>query len=117
MEFRASTFRYPATLGRSWDTANTILAVTPMVTPRINFRITRDMGLELFSEFVLGIPKIDIKATDLISYRLGLLFSWNFLPKSWLYIALNDYRDRDDFGGVQLQNRTGAIKVKYLFYF
>ena len=88
-----------------------------MATPRITFTITRDMNLEFFSEFVFATPAANLKATDLISNRLGLLFSWNFLPKSWFYIAVNDYRDQDEFSRLQLQNRIAAIKVKYLFYF
>lgn len=56
----------------------------------------------------------------------GLLFSYNFRPKSWIYLAINEVRDRrDEFDtiGNLLPNRLHVIdrasvfKIKYLFYF
>jgi hypothetical protein len=41
----------------------------------------------------------------------------NFSPKSWIYIALNDYRAQDEHGRLQPQYSIGAIKAKYLLYF
>jgi hypothetical protein len=56
---------------------------------------------------------------------LGLLFSYNFLPKSWIYFAVNELRDRSPEydGGVALPNRlhvadrAAVLKLKYLYYF
>ncbi|MEX2189634.1 MAG: DUF5916 domain-containing protein [Bacteroidota bacterium] len=57
---------------------------------------------------------------------LGFLFSYNFLPKSWIYFAVNELRDRSlelDGLGVQLPNRlhvtdrAAVLKLKYLYYF
>ena len=57
---------------------------------------------------------------------LGLLFSYNFLPKSWIYFAVNELRDRSteyDGLGVALPNRihvadrAAVLKLKYLYYF
>ena len=57
---------------------------------------------------------------------LGLLFSYNFLPKSWIYFAVNELRDRSmeyDLLGSQLPNRlhvadrAAVLKLKYLYYF
>jgi Domain of unknown function (DUF5916)/Carbohydrate family 9 binding domain-like len=56
----------------------------------------------------------------------GLLFSYNFSPKSWIYFAVNEIRDRSDEygpGGTLLPNtlhlaeRAAVLKLKYLFYF
>lgn len=56
----------------------------------------------------------------------GLLFSYNFLPKSWIYLAINEVRDRSDeydAAGTLLPHRmhvvdrAGVLKVKYLYYF
>jgi len=56
----------------------------------------------------------------------GLLFSWNFLPKSWVYFALNDVRDRSDqfdpMGNLlpnrlHVVNKAAVMKIKYLYYF
>ncbi|KPL15995.1 hypothetical protein AMJ74_00145 [candidate division WOR_3 bacterium SM1_77] len=62
--------------------------------------------------------RFSIDETELYSMRPGLLFSWNFRPKSWIFIiALNDYRAQDDQGLMQPQYSIGAIKAKYLLYF
>jgi len=100
-----------------WDTTNTICAVTPMITPRIDFTVTPTMTLGIFNECVMTIPETDFSESELCTNRLGFLFSWNFRPKSWFYIALNDCRGQDEFGNLQLQNQIGAVKVKYLLYF
>jgi hypothetical protein len=56
----------------------------------------------------------------------GLLFSYNFRPKSWIYLAVNEVRNRSDeydtFGNLlpnrmHLADRACVLKLKYLFYF
>lgn len=56
----------------------------------------------------------------------GLLFSYNFSPKSWIYFAVNELHERrpeyDIEGNVfsdrlRLTDRVGVTKVKYLYYF
>jgi hypothetical protein len=56
----------------------------------------------------------------------GLLFSYNFLPKSWVYLAINEAQDRSaefDLLGAPLPQRmhttarAAVLKVKYLHYF
>jgi len=99
-----------------WDTTNTIIAIWPMLTPRIYFTITPTMNLSIFNEFVFTAPGTDFGKTDYLTNRFGFLFSYNFKPKSWLYIALNDYRANQG-DGLRLKNQVGAIKAKYLVYF
>ena len=57
---------------------------------------------------------------------VGFLFSWNFLPKSWVYFAINEYRDRSNEYNINgnllpnrlhVTNRAAVLKVKYLYYF
>ncbi len=100
-----------------WDTLGSLIAITPGLTPRIRFNLTKDIELNIFNEFVMEMPGTDFSKTELLSNRLGLLFSWRFAPKSLLYIALNDSREQDDYGNLQLENRIGVIKAKYLIYF
>jgi hypothetical protein len=100
-----------------WDSLNTLVEITSRIMPKIDYRVNADMTVSVFNEFVMSVPETDFGAADLLSNRLGLLFSWNFLPKSWLYIALNDFRERDEQGHLVLQNSIGAIKAKYLIYF
>lgn len=56
----------------------------------------------------------------------GLLFSYNFSPKSWIYLAINELHSREmeyDIEGnlvsdrLRLTDRVGVTKVKYLYYF
>jgi hypothetical protein len=57
---------------------------------------------------------------------LGFLFSYNFLPKSWIYLAVNEVRDRSPEYGttgaplperMHVVDRAGVFKIKYLYYF
>jgi len=56
----------------------------------------------------------------------GLLFAYQFSPKSWIYFALNDIYDRspqvDGIGNpiynqLHLRDRAAVTKIKYLYYF
>lgn len=56
----------------------------------------------------------------------GLLFQYSFLPKSWIYLAINELQNRErgvDALGNPLPSRmnttarAGVLKVKYLYYF
>jgi hypothetical protein len=99
------------------DTHNTIIAIWPMLRPRMDIRFNADMSLTIFNEIVTQTPGTNFGELDLLSNRFGLLFSWNFKPKSWLYIALNDHQMHGEDGRLQPLYRIGAIKAKYLIYF
>jgi hypothetical protein len=56
---------------------------------------------------------------------VGFLFSYNFLPKSWIYLALNEVQERKDLldgsgfavsRQMEVTGRAGVAKVKYLYY-
>jgi hypothetical protein len=100
-----------------WDAMNLIRNATSLITPRIDYIINKSISLGIFSEFVTASEQAKIKKTNLIENRIGFLFSWNFSPKSWLYIAFNDYREQNDQGSLVNISRIGAIKAKYLIYF
>jgi hypothetical protein len=100
-----------------WDTLNNVTSITPQLRPNITFFINGDTRIEVFSEMVFNAPGGDLGNSELCSNRFGFLFSWRFLPKSWLYIALNDYRAQDEYGSLERQYQIGAIKAKYLLYF
>ncbi len=99
-----------------WDTSGTVLGITPMLTPRVSYMFVPAMKFSLFNELVFSIPGTAFCEATFMTNRLGFLFSWNFRPKSWLYIAINDHR-ADESGDRSLQNQIGAIKIKYLLYF
>ena len=99
-----------------WDTTNTVVAMTPRIRPRLDIRFSADKSLAIFNDILLETPGAEIGETEFINNRFGFLFSWNFLPKSWLYIALNDFRERE-YERLQPQYTIAAIKAKYLIYF
>ena len=99
-----------------WDPFGELHAITPIWTPRIEYQINADMDISLYSEFVFLTEGGDLGTAEVYSNRIGFLFSWNFMPKSWLYVAFNDLR-RDEGEGLALVERIGAVKVKYLIYF
>jgi len=47
---------------------------------------------------------------------IGFLFSYNFRPKSWVYLAINETRGLID-GIMQTTDRAAVLKVKYLYFF
>lgn len=100
-----------------WDSAGSLASVMPRIRPNIYFRFNADITLALSTELVYNLPQGEIGERELWTWRKGLLFSWNFRPKSWIYVALNDFQSRDATGALQPQYQVGAVKVKYLFYF
>ncbi|UCG43316.1 MAG: carbohydrate binding family 9 domain-containing protein [candidate division WOR-3 bacterium] len=93
-----------------------VIGVTSVARPKVDFRIDAKMSFNVYSEMVLVTPETRFGETDLVANRIGFLFSWNFLPKSWLYVALNDY-SVDTGEGCQLADRVAAVKLRYLVYF
>ena len=91
--------------------ARPFLSLTPV--NNLNFRIYVD--------------NVFVRSTDRMERMIGgFLFSWNFLPKSWIYLALNEFRDRSDEYDVNnnllpnrmhTTDRAGVFKLKYLYYF
>ncbi len=100
-----------------WDPDNDLVAVTSVLTPRIDVRFNADMMLTVFNQMVFVTPGTEYGMTNLASNRLGALFAWNFKPKSWIYVALNDYNIEDETGQMELYDRVAAVKAKYLLYF
>jgi hypothetical protein len=100
-----------------WDTTGTVISMYHRVRPNMLFRFNADARVSLFSELVMLTPGTEYGKTELYSNRIGALFSWNFRPKSWIYLALNDYHAQDELGNIAHQYQIGAVKMKYLFYF
>lgn len=87
------------------------ISLTPL--NNMNFRLYVDNTLTKTSGKVLDV-------------KIGFLFSYNFSPKSWIYLALNDVYDRSTEydeskkilpNRLHLVDRAGVVKVKYLYYF
>jgi len=89
---------------------------TWVLRPRIQYALTKDLIVRLYTEHVLSIPKALVSKREWSSHRIGFLLSYNFRPKSWIYIALNDLENFEDGNYIQME-RIFVFKVRYLFYF
>lgn len=73
------------------------------------------------------VDNVYVRSTRQIEqFLVGFFFAYNFLPKSWIYFAFNDFQDRseeyDDFGKLlpsmlHTTSRAAVFKIKYLYYF
>ena len=105
--------------GNNWWEANPdgrIIAVTSRLSPKIDYRINSRISFNVYDEVVLSTPELRFGETKPATNRVGFLFSWNFLPKSWLFVAFNELR-LDQGEGLKLLSRVGAVKLRYLVYF
>ncbi|MDT8323422.1 MAG: hydrolase, partial [Bacteroidota bacterium] len=77
--------------------------------------------------FRLYVDNVFVRSSDRMERIIaGFLVSWNFLPKSWVYFAINDVRDRsEEFDGsgrllpsrMHILDQAAVLKIKYLYYF
>jgi hypothetical protein len=94
--------------------------ITYNARPYISFTPVNDMNIRVY------VDNVFVRSTDRMEQIIGgFLFSYNFLPKSWIYLALNEFRNRsDEFDGMgntlpnrmHVAERAGVIKLKYLYY-
>jgi hypothetical protein len=89
-----------------WDTVGKIAAIGWILHPTIGYALTKDLQLRLYSEL-----DFDSKI-----HYLNLLLSWNFKPKSWLYLAFNESHNAA-IPGFPLNERIAVVKLRYLFFF
>ncbi|MCB0729707.1 MAG: carbohydrate binding family 9 domain-containing protein [Ignavibacteriae bacterium] len=114
-------------LGTSYDMFiegnpdNDIEDITYNARPYFSLTPINDLSIKMYADNVF------VKSSDkLEQVILGFLFAYNFSPKSWIYFAINEVRDRsdryDDNNNLQprtmhVKNRAGVFKLKYLYYF
>lgn len=65
------------------------------------------------------VDNVFVRSTDRIErIFIGALFAYQFLPKSWIYFALNEVRNRNNATStLDLTDRVSVFKIKYLYYF
>lgn len=95
--------------------------ITYNARPYLSSTPVNNLNLRLY------VDNLFVRSTDHMERILvGFLFSYNFSPKSWIYFAINEIRDRSerfDAGGYLLPNqlhvtdRVSVLKIKYLYYF
>ena len=96
--------------GSSWverDPRGHLEVVTWRLRPGASCALAKGMNTRLFMEIPVS------KAQGVLSFRLGFSYSYNFAPKSWIYVAFNDWQRRED-NRYHPQQRVLAVKIKYL---
>jgi hypothetical protein len=76
----------------------------------------------IFVNMRMYLDNVYVRSTKKIERVIaGFLFSYNVLPKSWIYFAINDIDNGlDPNGNVLLKHdkdKAGVFKIKYLYYF
>ncbi|MBM4170495.1 MAG: carbohydrate binding family 9 domain-containing protein [Ignavibacteria bacterium] len=91
---------------------NEIEDITYNARPWLSFTPVNDLN------FYLYVDNLFIKSSDKMErVFIGALFSYQFLPKSWIYLAINESHDRDNnFRTMELRDRISVFKLKYLYY-
>jgi hypothetical protein len=115
------------TVGTSYDMylegnpSGAIEEITYNARPFVSFTPFNNLNFRLY------VDNVFVRSSNQMERLItGLLFSYNFLPKSWMYFAVNDIRDRseeqDNAGNIlprrmHVTDRVGVLKLKYLYYF
>ncbi|MCX7874661.1 MAG: carbohydrate binding family 9 domain-containing protein [Melioribacteraceae bacterium] len=110
-----STLRIGTSLN-SWIEGNPdgeIEDITYNARPYFSLTPINDLNITVY------VDNIYIRSTKKIErIFIGGLFAYQFLPKSWIYFAINEIHDRyNEFSKLQLKDRVSVFKVKYLYYF
>ncbi len=93
---------------------NVLSSVTVTLRPWIQFALFRNISLKFYSE--LNLTGSSLSDQEEFSRMFAFLVSYNFAPKSWLYVGFNDFEEKENSSFEPLEQR-GLVKVKYLFYF
>lgn len=98
-----------------------IQEITYNTRPYFSLTPMNDFNLRCYFDNVF------VRSTDRFQqFIIGFLASYNFMPKSWIYLAVNELQERsDEFDSsltllpnrMHTTNRAGVLKVKYLYYF
>lgn len=88
-----------------WKPDGGLEKVSWVLKPILQYAITKDTHLRIYAE-----PN-----TDTEIHQFNALLSYNFRPKSWFYLALNETRDNTG-GKMSLRERIIVAKIRYLFF-
>lgn len=114
-------------LGTSYDMFiegnpdNEVEDITYNARPYISLTPINNMNMRLY------VDNVFVRSTDKLERVIvGFLFSYNFSPKSWIYLAVNELQDRSEEYDAQgnplprrmhVRDRAGVFKINYLYYF
>lgn len=114
-----SILRIGASVGlyAEWTPDGPLEEVTYNARPFLSFTPVNNLNLSVY------VDNIWLRSSGKIESMVGgLLLSYNFLPKSWIYLALNEVRQRPDpedglpTPRMATTHRAGVFKIKYLYY-
>lgn len=98
--------------GSAWverDPGGHVTEITYRMRPGFRLSIIEGMNLSVYEEIPVT------RHRGILSLRTGVSFSYNFLPKSWLLVAFNDYQWRDAEHRYHPRQRVFAAKIRHLF--
>jgi hypothetical protein len=100
--------------------SNSILEITYNARPYFSVTPFNNLNLRVY------VDNLWLRSTGRLERLIGgMLVSYNFLPKSWIYLAINEVRERleeTDAAGnrmppiMRVRDRVGVLKIKYLYY-
>lgn len=95
-----------------WRPDGKLEDITYNARPYFSLTPVNDLNFRVYMDNVY------VRSTDKLEHViLGFLFSYNFLPKSWVYLAVNQVEQRDQLTRrMQIAGRAAVLKVKYLYY-
>jgi len=115
LELGATFYSYIET-----DPDNKIDEITYNSRPYFSITPLNDLNIRMYAD------NIFLRSTDRIEQLIvGFLFAYQFSPKSWIYFAINEIQDRSTYkengqlvyNKMNVQERAGVFKIKYLYYF
>ena len=104
-----------------WDPSGSLVDITYDARPYFSITPVNNLNFRIYIDNLY-----DKSSQHLEQIIGGFLFSYNFLPKSWVYFAYNEVDnryDRYDINGhllpqkMHVSARAGVFKIKYLYYF
>ncbi len=91
---------------------NNIEDITYNARPFFSFTPINDLNIRLY------VDNVFVHSSDKIEQVIaGFLISYNYSPKSWVYFALNEIRERHDDRIMRIADRAAVLKASYLYYF
>jgi len=88
-----------------WEPDGKMGKTSWVARPTLQYALTKDIQLRMYAE-----PN-----TDIHIHKFNFLFSWNFRPKSWIYLAFNETRDNSK-GKMELLDRIIVLKIRFLLF-
>lgn len=91
---------------------NNIEDITYNARPYLSWTPVNDLNIRFY------VDNVYLRSSGKIEQVIaGFLLAYNYSPKSWIYLAVNEIRERDDFNRLRIANRAAVLKASYLYYF